>query len=127
MKTFIILLMIGIVFNLTVVDKAGSSYHIYKGMASWYSEEDPGILETTANMEIFDDTELACAIWDLPFNTLLKVTNLKNGQHVTVRVNDRGPARRLVRQGRVIDLTKTAFQEIADLKQGLTSVSIEIL
>ncbi|MBC8473193.1 MAG: septal ring lytic transglycosylase RlpA family protein [Candidatus Omnitrophica bacterium] len=127
MKTFIIFLMIGIVFNLTVVDKAGSSYLIYKGMASWYSEEDPGILETTANMEIFDDTELACAIWGLPFNTLLKVTNLKNNQYVTVRVNDRGPARRLVRQGRVIDLTKTAFQEIADLEQGLASVSVEIL
>ena len=127
MKTFIIFLMIGIVFNFSVIEQAGSSYYIYKGMASWYSGEDPGILKTTANMEIFDDTELACAIWDLPFNMLLKVTNLKNGQHVTVRVNDRGPARRLVRQGRVIDLTKTAFQEIADLKQGLASVSIEIL
>ena len=127
MKTFIIFLMIGIVANFSVVEQAGSSFHVYKGMASWYSEEDPGILETTANMEIFDDTELACAIWDLPFNTLLKVTNLKNGHHVTVRVNDRGPARRLVRQGRIIDLTKTAFQEIADLKQGLASVSVEIL
>ena len=127
MKTFIIFLMIGIVFNFSAIEQAGGTYYIYKGMASWYSGEDPGILETTANMEIFDDTKLACAIWNLPFNTLLKVTNLNNGQHVTVRVNDRGPARRLVAQGRVIDLTKTAFAEIADLKQGLISVSIEIL
>ena len=97
------------------------------GEASWYSETDPGVLETTANMEAFNEKELTCAIWDMPFGTLLKVTNLDNGKSVVVRVNDRGPAKRLVKMGRVIDLTKRAFSEIAPLKEGLIRVSVVIV
>lgn len=100
---------------------------LYKGMASWYSEQDVAILETTANMEKFDDSNLTCAIWDLPFNTIIKVTNLKNGKTVFVRVNDRGPAKRLVKEGRVIDLTKAAFSKISELEEGLIDVKIEIM
>ena len=95
-----------------------------KGIASWYSEDDPGILETTANMEHFDDSGLTCAIWDVPFNTILKVTNLENGKYVIVRVNDRGPAKRL---DRTIDLTRATFSKIADLNKGLIEVSVEIM
>ena len=97
------------------------------GLASWYSETDPGILKTTANMEIFDDQQLTCAIWDMPFNTLIKVTNVSNGKFVVVRVNDRGPARRLVRQGRVIDLSKAAFAQIADLNKGLINIELAVI
>jgi len=97
---------------------------VIKGKASWYSQNDPGILLTTANMETFDDSELTCAIWDLPFNAILKVTNLENNKSVIVRVNDRGPAKRL---NRAIDLTKTAFAQIADLDKGLIEVSIEAI
>lgn len=104
-----------------------SSTIIYDGIASWYSEDDPGVLETTANMEQFDDTKLTCAIWGISFNTILKVTNLKNGRFVFVRVNDRGPAKRFVRRGRIIDLTKAAFLKIANLKEGLVHVSIEVM
>jgi rare lipoprotein A len=98
-----------------------------EGTASWYSERDAGILKTTANRETFDDGKLTCAIWDLPFNTLLKVTNLENGKFVVVRVNDRGPAKRLVKQGRIIDLTREAFSRIADLDKGLIPVKLSIL
>lgn len=97
------------------------------GIASWYSEDDPGILPTTANMELFNDQELTCAIWDVPFHTLIRVTNLANGKAVIVRVNDRGPAKRLVRQGRIIDLTKSAFGRIASLDEGLIEIKMEIL
>lgn len=97
------------------------------GEASWYSQLDPGILLTTANMEIFNDKELTCAIWDVPFGTLIKVTNVANGRSVIVRVNDRGPAKRLVRGGRVIDLTKSAFSRLADTDEGLIRVELEIL
>lgn len=100
---------------------------ILKGMASWYSEGDSGVLETTANMEIFDDSKLTCAMWDMPFNALLKVTNVENGKFVYVRVNDRGPAKRLVQEGRVIDLTKKAFSRIDILEKGLIKVKIEII
>jgi len=117
----ILIVLIAVVFS---IKEAGPSSLIIKGKASWYSQNDPGILLTTANMEKFDDSELTCAIWDLPFNTILKVTNLENGKSVLVRVNDRGPARRL---NRAIDLTKQAFSKIADLEKGLADVSVEII
>nr|MBU1327823.1 septal ring lytic transglycosylase RlpA family protein [Candidatus Omnitrophota bacterium] len=117
----ILIILITVVFSFKEV---GSSAIIIKGKASWYSQNDPGILLTTANMEQFDDSELTCAIWDLPFNTILKVTNLENGKSVIVRVNDRGPAKRL---NRTIDLTKQAFSKIADPDKGLADVSVEII
>ena len=117
----ILIVLIAAVFSLK---EAGPSSLVIKGSASWYSQDDPGILLTTANMEKFDDSEFTCAIWDLPFNTILKVTNLENGKSVIVRVNDRGPARRL---NRTIDLTKQAFSKIADLDKGLADVSVEII
>ncbi|MBU4590000.1 MAG: septal ring lytic transglycosylase RlpA family protein [Candidatus Omnitrophica bacterium] len=127
MKNLILILMIVIMAtSLPARDLAGAS-SIYKGMASWYSKDDPGILETTANMERFDDAKLTCAMWDLPFNTVLKVTNLENGKFIFVRVNDRGPAQRLVQQGRIIDLTKAAFLRLSDLENGLIRVSVEII
>jgi rare lipoprotein A len=94
------------------------------GQASWYSRADPGINLTTANNEIFDDRDMTCAIWGVDFGTELKVINRENGRSVIVRVNDRGPHPRYVKQGRVIDLTKSAFQQIAPLNQGLVKVRI---
>ena len=119
--TVILIILIAVVFFLK---EAGPSSVIIKGKASWYSQNEPGIFLTTANMEIFNDSELTCAIWDLPFNTILKVTNLENGKSVIVRVNDRGPAKRL---NRTIDLTKAAFSKIADLDKGLADVSVEVM
>lgn len=102
--------------------------HIFKvGKASWYSEQDPGINERTANNEYFKDSELTCAIWGVPFNQQIRVTNLANGKSIIVRVNDRGPHQRFVRQGRVIDLTKGAFAHLSELKNGLIDVSLEFL
>ncbi len=94
------------------------------GIASWYSESDPGINLHTANGEIFDDAQRTCASWDFPFGTLLRVTSIKNGKSVICRVNDRGPAKRL---GRLIDLTSSAFREVAPLKAGLIQVKVEPL
>jgi rare lipoprotein A len=123
--TVILIILIAVVFSFPAVGNGLKPFPtIIKGKASWYSQNDQGILLTTANMEKFDDSELTCAIWELPFNTVLKVTNLENGKSVVVRVNDRGPARRL---NRAIDLTKTAFSQIADIYQGIIDVSIELL
>jgi len=101
--------------------------NIKTGMASWYSKQDPGIRKHTANNEIFDDAELTAAMWDVPFNQKIKVTNLENGMSVIVRINDRGPHRRLVRQGRIIDLSKQAFLTIASLGKGLIDIQLEFL
>ncbi|MFC1621137.1 septal ring lytic transglycosylase RlpA family protein [Candidatus Omnitrophota bacterium] len=108
-------------------NNAGSTHAIYKGTASWYSQTDPGILETTANMETFDDSKLTCAMWSLPFNSLLRITNLDNDKVIYVRVNDRGPAKRLVNHGRIIDLSKRAFSCLGDLNKGLIKVRVEII
>ncbi|MBN1869663.1 MAG: septal ring lytic transglycosylase RlpA family lipoprotein [Candidatus Omnitrophica bacterium] len=100
---------------------------IQTGQASWYSRQDPGINLYTANHEVFDDSGLTAAMWDVPFNQLVRVTNLENGKFVIVRVNDRGPHRRLVETGRIIDLTKYAFSRIASLEEGLIRIQIELL
>lgn len=105
-------------------DFASSPWNPAFGIASWYSEADPGIHLTTANGEIFDDSQFTCASWDFPFGTWLRVTRLSNGNAVFCRVNDRGPAKRL---GRLIDLTKSAFREIAPLQAGLVTVKVEPL
>ena len=97
------------------------------GQASWYSEQDPGINYRTANNEIFNDDSLTCAMWGVSFNQEIRVTNLANGKSIIVRVNDRGPHKRFVRNGRIIDLTKNAFKKIADNKQGLIDVQLELL
>ncbi len=91
------------------------------GVASWYSESDPYVNLRTANGEIFDDSQFTCASWDYPFHTLLEVINLANNQSVICRVNDRGPAKRL---NRLIDLTRGAFRQIANLHVGLINVQV---
>jgi len=106
---------------------AAAGWDIVEGWASWYSAQDPGVVPWTANAERFDDQGLTCAIWGVPFETRLKITNLANGQSVIVRVNDRGPAEDLVlTENRVIDLTKAAFAAIADPKLGLIKVRVEL-
>ena len=127
MKDTLVILMIVFLGTFAWPKDVDSISFVYKGMASWYSEQDPGILDTTANMERFDDKKLTCAMWGVPFNSILKVTNVENGRYIHVRVNDRGPARRLVQEGRIIDLTKTAFAEIDDLEKGLIRVIVEII
>lgn len=70
-------------------------------------------------------TGLTCASWDYPLGTRLKVTEIHNHLSVIVTVNDRGPARRLYRQGRKIDLSQSAFEKLDGLALGLAEVTIE--
>ena len=92
-------------------------------IASWYGGGEK-LNKHTANGEVFTPEKMTCASWHYPFDTLLKVTNLSNGKSVVVRVNDRGPNKRL---GRAIDLSREAFRKIANLNQGLIEVKIEQL
>lgn len=97
---------------------------VFFGVASWYSESDPGINRHTANGEVFNDTKMTCASWDFPFGTRLRVTNVRNGKSVVCTVNDRGPAKRL---GRLVDLTKSAFRKIAEPRVGLIRVRMSVV
>ena len=91
------------------------------GIASYYGNGEK-LNRCTANGEVFDPTAMTCATYAWPFNTVLKVTNTDNGKSVIVRVNDRGPNKRL---GRIIDLSREAFKKIAPLSKGVVYVKIE--
>ena len=65
-----------------------------------------------------------CASWFYPLGTRLQVTEAHNGNSVVVTVTDRGPARRLVRAGRKIDLSRAAFAVLDGLELGLADVIV---
>jgi rare lipoprotein A (peptidoglycan hydrolase) len=92
--------------------------------ASFYSEDFHGL--TTANGETFDMNAITAAHRTLPFNTLVKVTNLDNGKSVTVRINDRGPYADV--EVRHMDLSLGAMLKLAKRSQGvLRNVTFERL
>ena len=91
------------------------------GIASFYGNGEK-LNKYTANGEIFNPSAMTCASYYYPVNTLLRVTNIENGKSVVVRCNDLGPNKRL---GRLIDLSREAFKQIASLKKGLIKVNIE--
>lgn len=94
------------------------------GAVSFYGKEEHG--GPTASGEKFNMWNMTCAHKSLPFGTKLKVTNVKTGKSVIVRVNDRGP----FIKGRTVDLSYAAFVKIAPASQGVlkdSSVKIEVL
>jgi rare lipoprotein A len=97
-----------------------------KGMASWYGEEHRGKL--MANGQRFDPDKLTAASWFYPLGTRVRVTIHSpefETRSVLVTITDRGPAKRLVEQGRVIDLGRAAFEKIAAPDLGLVDVVVE--
>jgi rare lipoprotein A len=109
-----------------VVCMMASSVYAFETEASYYTVASclrEGTSGICANGEKLNDKALTCASWDFKFNTLLKVTNIENGKSVIVRVNDRGPNKRLYRGGRRIDLSLAAMRKITS--GGLCRVSVE--
>jgi rare lipoprotein A len=97
-----------------------------QGLASWYGEAHRGKL--MANGHKFDPDKMTAASWFYPLGTHVRVTvNSPNieARSVLVTITDRGPAKRLVDRGRVIDLGRAAFQKIAHPDLGLISVTVE--
>ncbi len=91
------------------------------GVASYYADKFNG--RSTASGEVFSNSDFTAAHPSLPFGTMLRVTNLDSNLSVNVRVNDRGP----YSPGRVIDLSKVAFDQIAHLGSGLLNARVEVL
>lgn len=89
--------------------------------ASFYHDKFNG--KKTASGEIFDNSRLTAANRTLPFGTKLKITNIKNGKSVIVKVNDRGP----FHSSRALDITKAAFDSIGNLSSGTLPVQYEIV
>lgn len=91
------------------------------GKASFYSKSSSG--RRTASGERLHHDSLTCAHRTYPFGTLLLVTNPANGNHVIVKVTDRGP----YVKGRVIDLSVRAAKELGIMAQGIAPVIVEKL
>ena len=99
----------------------GPGRAIGEGEASYYAEELAG--SPTASGEAFDPGKLTAAHRTLPLGTRVRVTNVRSGESVVVRINDRGP----FSGHRVIDLSKAAARQIGLLSAGTGRVRLEVL
>ena len=75
----------------------------------------------TSSGEAYSPGKLTAAHRTLPFGTMVRVTNLRNGRTVIVRINDRGP----FSKGRIIDLTPAAAAELKF--SDLTPVTLDVV
>ena len=95
--------------------------YIEEGNASWYGVPFNG--RRASNGEIYDMYKLTAAHRTLPFETMVRVTNLNNGKSTTVRITDRGP----FVDNRIIDLSLAAAREIDSVGPGVVHVRVEVL
>ena len=95
--------------------------YVEEGNASWYGEPFNG--RRASNGEIYDMYKLTAAHRTLPFNTVVRVTNLHNDKSTTVRITDRGP----FVENRIIDLSLAAAREIESVGPGVVPVRVEVL
>jgi rare lipoprotein A len=91
------------------------------GMASWYGPGFHG--KRTANGEAYDQRAMTAAHRTLPMPSVVRVTNLSNGNTVILRVNDRGP----FAHNRIIDVSRAAAERLDMVRSGVASVRVEIL
>lgn len=94
------------------------------GTASYYSGRFEGI--KTASGERFSNKAYTGASNSLKLGTWVKVTNVRNGKWVVVKINDRMHPR-MKKKGRVIDLTRAAAQKLQFLNKGLAKVKLEVV
>jgi rare lipoprotein A len=91
------------------------------GPASFYSDKFNG--KVTANGETYKMYGLTAAHNSFPFNTIIRVTNLKNNKSIVVRVNDRMP----LHPERIVDLSYGAAILLDMVKDGVVDVRLDIL
>ncbi|MDR6833238.1 MULTISPECIES: septal ring lytic transglycosylase RlpA family protein [unclassified Sphingopyxis] len=103
------------------IEETAEHTEIGGGMASYYGRELAG--NRTASGERFDPAQLTAAHRTLPFGSLVRVTNVANGDSVIVRINDRGP----FSHGRVIDVSHAAAREIGMHRSGTARVKLALL
>ena len=97
------------------------SGYMEEGNASWYGVPFHG--RHASNGEIYDMYKLTAAHRTLPFETMVRVTNLNNGKSTVVRITDRGP----FVDNRIIDLSLAAAREVDSVDAGVVPVRVEVL
>ena len=95
--------------------------YVERGVASWYGPTFHGV--NTATGETYDMYGMTAAHKTLPLPCFARVTNLRNGRSVVVRINDRGP----FVANRLIDLSYTAAAKLDMLREGTTLVEVRVL
>jgi rare lipoprotein A len=95
--------------------------YVEEGNASWYGVPFHG--RRASNGEIYDMYKLTAAHRTLPFETMVRVTNLNNGKSTVVRITDRGP----FVDNRIIDLSLAAAREVESVGPGVVPVRVEVL
>jgi rare lipoprotein A len=97
------------------------SAYTEEGNASWYGVPFHG--RRASNGEVYDMNKLTAAHRTLPFDTVVRVTNLSNGKFTVVRITDRGP----FVDNHIIDLSMAAAREIDSIGPGVVPVRVEIV
>ncbi len=106
------------IFVLANFDIVAKTYESKKGNATYYGNQWHG--RTTSSGVKYHKDSLTCAHRTLPFGTILRVTNQRNGKEVVVKVTDRGP----FRPGAIIDLSMAAAKQIDMVRDGICPVEI---
>jgi rare lipoprotein A len=114
----LIILLLAIVWPATAHAVSDCSHELERGVASWYGPGFEGAM--TQSEEIFDPQVMTAAHPDLPFGSIVKVTNMRNAQSVWVKINDRGA----FGETRVIDLSEGAAAQIGMIDAGTAPVAI---
>ena len=117
-KSIVLVLILSFFFSLSSFSV--ENYPQY-GNASWYGGPLHG--KKTASGERFDMYSFTGAHRELPFGTIIRVTNLRNGKEVYIKVNDRGP----FVKDRIVDLSHAAAKAIGFNRRGVIRVKIEVI
>lgn len=108
-----------VILSLLLCANAATAQEV--GMASFYHDYFNG--KRTASGELYDSKKLTAAHKTLPIGTMIKVTNLSNEKSIIVKVNDRGP----YVQGRILDLSRAAAEQLGYIPAGSAKVSCEVI
>ena len=100
------------------VPTSASADPVSRGQASFYSYD-----QSTASGERFNPNALTAAHRTLPFGTKVRVTDTKTRKSVVVRINDRGP----FIKGRIIDVSRSAAQQLGMIGRGVAQVEVQVL
>ena len=109
------------IFDQTYVPITDNRPFVQRGLGSWYGKKFHG--QRTANGEIYDMYKMTAAHPTLPIPSYARVTHLRSGKQVIVRVNDRGP----FHSARIIDLSYTAALKLGYVHNGSAELEVERL
>ena len=117
-KRAITLLLLALPFYLAAVQQAegrspGPMLEVFTGGATFYSDSFHG--KKTANGERYNKNEFTAAHRSLPLGTIVRVTNLSNGNNLLVRINDRGPGKKKL----ILDVSRAAASKLNMIRRGV--------